>query len=124
MPIYVYKGGATRIVKGITLRHKGQEIELKSLKGIVNANRLILKKEQPKIIKKIKKVIPEPILEKPVIEKIIVPIIEKPIIEKKIVPIIEKVVEKPIVPILMVPKVKGGNNWWLKYGMQEIQKLG
>ena len=55
MPIYVYKGGATRIVKGITLRHKGQEIELKSLKGIVNANRLILKKEQPKINKKFAK---------------------------------------------------------------------
>ena len=97
MPIYVYKDGATRTVKGITVRHKGQEIELKSLKGIVNANRLILKKEQPKINKKNKKVILEPI-------------IEKPIIENKIVPIIEKVVEKPIDPTLVIPKVKGGNN--------------
>ena len=107
MSTYIYKGGASRILNGVTLKDKGQEIELKSLRGIVNANRFILKKKQPKINKK---VIPKPIVEKPVIEKIIVPIIEKPIIEKKIVPIIEKVVEKPIVPILIVPKVKGGNN--------------
>ena len=97
MSTYIYKGGASRILNGVTLKDKGQEIELKSLRGIVNANRFILKKEQPKINKKNKKVILEPI-------------IEKPIIENKIVPIIEKVVEKPIDPTLVIPKVKGGNN--------------
>ena len=83
MPIYVYKGGSDRIINGILLRNKGDEIELDSLTGIVNANRFILKKEKP--IPKTKKVIPEIVKEVPIVEKV----------EKKIEPEV---------------KIKGGNN--------------
>ena len=61
MPTYIFKGGSIRIVNGIRLQNRGDEIELDSLNGLVNANRFVLKKEQPVIVKK-------PVILKPAVE--------------------------------------------------------
>jgi len=83
MPTYIYKGGKHKILNGVVLRNYGDEIELNTLVGLIDANRFALKQGQSVVVKKPtiqetkKFVIPDPVVaieknEKPIekLEKI------------------------------------------------------